>query len=70
MGTHQIQSSSANLDVSICSVQFSGTDRIRLNGLPFPGDLIIPLRSAIESSWRSGIKDEAYFHGAHEFKPA
>lgn len=53
--------------VEICSIQFSESDKVRLNGTPFP-DVIIPLREAIESSWPKGIQDERYFHGSHQFK--
>lgn len=55
--------------VQVCSIQFSKTDRIRINGIPnFPENLIPIVRTAIETGWTKGIQSEGDFHGAYEFK--
>ena len=56
-------------ELQICSIQFSQSSHIRLNGFPsFPLELVSPLRSAIIEGWHGGITREKDLHGAVDFE--
>jgi hypothetical protein len=53
--------------VTICYIQLSQHDRLRINGKPFPNAVVDPIRSIITERWGE-VQKECFQNGAHEYK--